>query len=179
MRILMTLFGGVLLASPATADVIKSAPDHFTLKQEGISALSPDDLWNRLIDPASWWHPDHSYSGKSEHFSLDLKAGGLWLEKWDGGAVAHGEVLYFKNGEQLRLDAPFGPLQEIGVKAVWTITLSPHEDGTRVVFDEIVNGTEHSGLDKLAPAVDYVKTEAMSRLISGEDFSINKVKKAD
>ena len=69
----------------------------------------------------------------------------------------------------LRLEAPFGPLQGMGVTVTWTITLVPDEEtgGTRIVFDEIANVSSHSGLDQLALAVDRVKTEAVQRLAGG------------
>lgn len=155
------------LAAPiASADVIASAPDHYTLKQEAVSKLSPEALWDRLITPSVWWH--HSYSGNSDNFTLDVRAGGLWLEKWDDakgrGEVEHGRILYVKHGEQMRLDAPFGPLQEMAVTVIWTITVEPHEEGSKVIFDEVASGSSLSGLDKIAPGVDYVKTEGIMRL---------------
>ena len=157
-------------AAPAAAEVVSASPDHYTLRQQGASPLAPDALWARLIEPASWWHPDHTYSGDSANLSLKAKAGGVWREDWDGGSVFHGEVLMARKGKTLRLDAPFGPLQEMGVSVVWTITLTPDEEtgGTTVTFDEIANGTAASKLDELAPAVDFVKTEAMARLTAAE-----------
>ena len=157
-------------ASSAAAEVVTASPDHYTLHQEGVSPLAPDALWARLIEPASWWHPDHTYSGDAGNLSLKAKAGGVWREDWDGGSVFHGEVLLAKEGETLRLDAPFGPLQEMGVSVVWTIKLAPDEEtgGTKVTFYEIANGTAASKLDELAPAVDFVKTEAMARLTGAQ-----------
>ena len=162
------LISSLLLASfaAAHAEVLAAGPDHYELKQEAVSALSPGELWDRLIHPEVWWHPDHTYSGAAEHLSLDLKAGGLWKEAWDDGSVAHGTVLTVLNGKMLRLDAPFGPLQDKGVNVVWTITLAAEGEGTRVTFTETANGTAASGLDDLAPAVDFVKTEAITRLVS-------------
>jgi len=157
-------------AAPAAAEVVSTSPDHYTLRHEGVSPLAPDALWARLIDPASWWHPDHTYSGDAANLSLEVTAGGVWREDWDSGSVFHGEVLLALEGKTLRLDAPFGPLQEMGVSVVWTITLTPDEEtgGTNVTFDEIANGTAASRLDDLAPAVDFVKTEAMTRLTAAD-----------
>ena len=151
---------------PASAEVIAAAPDHYTLRHEAVSALSPDDMWARLIQPDTWWHPDHTYSGKAEHLWLNPNAGGLWLESWDGNSVAHGRVLALMEGRLLRLSAPFGPLQGMGVNVVWTITLEQDEEtgGTKVTFDEVANGSSASGLDQIAPAVDRVKQEAIERL---------------
>ena len=150
--------------SAVRADVVEAAADHYVLKQEATSELAPADLWARLIDPARWWHPDHTYSGSSDNLSLTVEAGGLWREDWDGGSVAHGEVIFVNPGVQLRLDAPFGPLQQIGARAIWTITIAPEGEGSKVTFDEIAIGTATSKLDELAPAVDFVKTEAIRRL---------------
>jgi len=157
-----------LASSPAHAKVVNSTPDHFTLKHEAISTIPPKALWKKLIKPQTWWHPDHTYSGSSKNLSLKAKAGGLWKEVWPEGSVIHGQVLYIKKGQQLRLSAPFGPLQEMAVTDIWTITISPHENGSKIVFDEVANGTAASGLDELAKAVDFVKQEAIERLADSD-----------
>lgn len=153
-------------SAPAAADVLESSADHYTLRQEAVSPLAPDALWERLIEPASWWQSGHTWSGSADNLSLEATAGGLWTERWDGNAVTHGTVLAAMENRMLRLDAPFGPLQGMGVTVTWTITLTPDEEtgGTRVVFDEIANGSSQSGLDQLALAVDRVKTEAIRSL---------------
>lgn len=154
-----------LLAASSQADVVSSSSSHYQLKHSAESSMPPAELWQRLANPQTWWHPDHTYSGDSNNLSLDTQAGGLWREDWQGNSVLHGSVLLAKENEMLRLDAPFGPLQEMGVSVVWTISLSPSESGgTLVVFDEIANGSDISKLDGLAPAVDFVKAEALRRL---------------
>ena len=155
--------GGVPLAR---AEVTAAAPDHFTLRHEAVSSLPPDALWARLTEPAAWWSSAHTYSGDAANLSLDTRPGGLWSEAWEAGTVAHGRVLFARDGRTLRLDAPFGPLQGMAVSTVWTVTLTPEADGTRVRFDVVANGSERSGLDALAPAVDSVFTEAIGRLAS-------------
>ena len=154
------------LASIASAEIVAASPDHYTLRHEANSSIAPEALWERLIRPETWWHPDHTYSGEAQNLSLTPRAGGLWLEAWAGSSVEHGRVLTIMEGEMLRLDAPFGPLQGMGVQVVWTITLEAHEEtgGTRIIFDEIANGSSASGLDAIAPAVDGVKQEAITRL---------------
>ncbi len=157
-----------LTSLSASAEIVEASPDHYVLRQEATSSLSPEEMWARLINPASWWHPDHSYSGDANNLSLDVRAGGLWKEEWVGGSVTHGEVIFVNPGVQIRLDAPFGPLQAIGAKTIWTITISAEDEGSKVVFDEISHGVPSSKLDELAPAVDFVKTEGIRRLASGE-----------
>lgn len=155
---------GFVSAGTAHADILLATPEHYSLKQEAISGLGPDAMWNRLIHPEIWWHPEHSYSGNSANLSLDAVAGGAWTETWGDGSVEHGRVLQVQTGKTLRLDAPFGPLQDLAVQVIWTITIEPYEDGSKVIFTEVANGTAASKLDALAPAVDFVKTEAIQRL---------------
>lgn len=165
MKRALTVAAMALLALPASAEIVAASSDHYTLRHEAASDLSTRALWNRLVHPAAWWHPEHTYSGKASGLSLDARAGGLWREDWTGGSVSHGQVLYVKDGEQLRMSAPFGPLQSMAVDVVWTITITEGEaGGSVVVFDEVANGSSASGLDDLASAVDFVKQEAISRL---------------
>ncbi len=158
----------LLMSVSVNAEVISASDTHFLLKLESTSALAPDDLWQRLINPASWWHPDHTFSGDANNLTLIAKAGGLWREAWSGGSVVHGRVMLVQTGRVLRMEAPFGPLQAAGAYVVWTISLKPEEEGTRVVFDLSAVGPAGAALDKLAGAVDGVKTEAISRLTQGE-----------
>lgn len=157
---------GFLALTPlAHADIITSGPDHYHLKKSAHSDMPADAMWKRLITPSQWWH--HSFSGNSDNFTLDAKAGGMWLETWDGGSVEHGRVIYVKEGEHLRLNAPFGPLQDMAVTVIWNITLTPHADGgTMVTFEERATGSSASALDKMALAIDRVKTEGLMRLVN-------------
>ena len=150
----------------AKAEVVTSSAGHYTLKHEAVSSDSPQLVWARLIEPQTWWHPDHTYSGSTKNLTLDSSAGGLWLEQWDGGSVVHGSVLFVRPEAVLRLNAPFGPLQDMAVTVVWTISLVLTPDGTKVTFTEVANGSQASNLDKIAPAVDFVKQQAIARLTS-------------
>ena len=125
---------GLLWQTMAEAEIVSASDTHFVLRHEASSELTPGDLWQRLTEPAAWWHPDHTYSGHASNLSLDAQAGGLWREDWDGGSVSHGRVLYVDPGRTLRLEAPFGPLQALGAYTIWTITISAGEQGSVVVF---------------------------------------------
>lgn len=155
----------VILPAPALAEVLSSSATHFSLRHSATSTLSASELWDRLIDPASWWHPDHTYSGDSKNLTLELKAGGLWQESWEENAVAHGEVLFVEKGKTLRMNAPFGPLQSLGAYCIWTISIAPVEDGSTVTFTETAVGPPTAMLNEVAAAVDFVKNEAIQRLV--------------
>jgi len=156
------------LPGQADAEIVSAGPGHFELRLEASSPLPPDALWERLVHPSRWWHPDHTYSGDAGNLSLDLRAGGLWAERWADGETAHGVVLFFRKGVLLRLSAPFGPLQGMGAYAVWTITIRAEGEGSLVVFEEVATGPPSADLEHIAAAVDYVKSEAIARLASPE-----------
>ena len=168
MTTLRALTAGVMIgvAAPAAAEIVSASDSHFVLRHEATDTRSPDELWARLVDPASWWHPDHTYSGDAANLSLDVRAGGLWLESWDGGSVAHGEVVLVEFGSVLRMNAPFGPLQGVGAYTIWTITIEADGDGSRVIFDETSAAPAGTKMNELADAVDFVKTEAINRLVA-------------
>ncbi|WOI54623.1 SRPBCC domain-containing protein [Parvularcula sp. LCG005] len=166
------LIGAVCAAASggiASAEVVSASPDHMELVLSDVSELAPDELWKKLIKPSRWWSGDHTYSGDARNLSLVLRAGGLWKEKWKEGAAAHGEVIYFKRGEELRLTAPFGPLQDMAVETAWTITLTPEGEGTRVNFVYRASGSMVSDLHLMATAVDYVYSEALKSLVASDD----------
>ena len=168
MRGLLALLFGLGFSGAAVAEVVSSGPDHYHLQHEAESRLDPDALWARLIKPSEWWDPEHTYSGDSDNLKLKARAGGLWQETWDGGSVAHGHVLGAIEGKELVLDAPFGPLQKMAVQTVWVITIEPADAGSKVTFTEQASGAAASNLDQLAPAVDFVKQNAIERLVTGE-----------
>jgi uncharacterized protein YndB with AHSA1/START domain len=153
------------IGTPGHSAVLESSDTHYRLAHEASTPLAPAALWERLVNPSRWWNPLHSFSGEADNLHLDAHAGGLWREDWEGGSVAHGRVLQVRDGELLRLEAPFGPLQGIGAYVIWTITLTPGEHGgSTVTFQEVATAPPGSGLDKLAGAVDGVKAEALARL---------------
>ncbi len=168
MKSLVAIAGLIAISLPASAEVVEASPAHYTLKHEATSTLAPEAVWEKLMHPEKWWHPDHTFSGDSANLTLEAKAGGLWREDWDGGSVAHGQVLLVQTGETLRLNAPFGPLQGMGVETIWTITIAADGEGSKVTFDEVSNGSDKSGLDEIAPAVDFVKGEAIKRLTASD-----------
>ncbi|MHA7900379.1 MAG: SRPBCC family protein [Henriciella sp.] len=167
---ILTSLALISMTGAGMAEVVTASPDHFTLKLEAETELAPNEVWARLIVPSEWWQSDHTYSGDAKNLSLDAQAGGLWREDWDGGSVWHGTVIQAHENKSLVLSAPFGPLQRLAVTSVWTITLTPNEaGGTKITFDHVTNGTDASGLDQMAPAVDFVKGAALASLARPRD----------
>lgn len=154
-------FGGA-----AFAEVKASAPDGLRMEYSGKMPLSRADAWKRLVSVSSWW--SHTYSGDVKNLTLDAKAGGCWCETWAGGTVEHGRVLAASPTSTLRINAPLGPLQAMGVNAVLSIDLADGDtpNVTSVKMTMNVVGSSLSGLDKIAVGVDGVLAEAFGRLVS-------------
>ena len=152
------------MTSAARAEVTAKAPDGMAIQIVAEAPLDRDAAWARLLDVASWWSSDHTYSGDARSLGLDAQAGGCWCEIWNGGEVEHGRVVMVMPKQTLRVDGAFGPLQEMGVQAAMTLTLSDGAAGkTRLTLDYRASGSSLSGLDKLAPIVDQVLGEQVKR----------------
>lgn len=164
------VIAALLALSPgiAGAEVTGKAPDGMTIRIEAEAALDRDAAWARLVDVASWWSGSHTYSGDAKSMSLDAQAGGCWCEIWNGGEVEHGRVVMVMPKQTLRVHGAFGPLQDLGVQAAMTFTLSDGAAGkTKLTLDYKVVGSSLSGLDKLAPIVDQVLAEQVKRFAAG------------
>lgn len=153
----------VSATAPANADVIARAPDGFVIQIKVEVALDRDGAWARLTDISSWWNSSHTYSGDAANLKLDAMAGGCWCELWSGGEVEHGRVMMVMPMSVLRIDGAFGPLQEMGVQAAMTFTLSDGAvGGTAITLDYKVSGSSLSKLDGLADIVNSVLTEQVA-----------------
>jgi uncharacterized protein YndB with AHSA1/START domain len=166
-RSLWALAGVGLMLSfqpTAIAEVKAMAPDYFRLECRAVFPESAKDAWARLVRIERWWSPAHTYSGDASNLSLKPVAGGTWREVWPGGQVEHGRVVAAMPPQLLRLDAPLGPLQEMGVSATLTIQLAPQESGgTLATYDYRVSGVASQQLDRIASAVDGVLCEQAMR----------------
>lgn len=152
------------LTGAAGAEVTAKAPDGMTIRIEAEAPLDKDAAWARLVDVAGWWSSDHTYSGDARMLSLDAQAGGCWCEIWNGGEIEHGRVVMVMPKQTLRIHGAFGPLQELGVQAAMTLTLSEGAAGkTKLTLDYKAVGSSLSGLDKLATIVDQVLAEQVKR----------------
>ena len=163
-------FAFALAGGAAQADVKASAPDGLIIQIKTEVALDRDDAWARLLDVGSWWNGSHTYSGNAQFMSIDAVAGGCWCELWSGGEVEHGRVVFVMPKEAIRLSTALGPLQEMGVSGALTFTLSDGSSPakTALTVDFKVSASSLSGLDKLAPIIDSVIAEQITRYASAK-----------
>ncbi|MBI2261144.1 MAG: ATPase [Caulobacterales bacterium] len=150
-------------AGPASAEIVARSDNGFSLSFERRVPASPEAVLNALALPGAWWSDAHTYSGSASNITVDLRPGGCWCEALPGGGVKHAEaVLVWPEQRMVRFDAPFGPLQDIGVDAVLTMTWADAADGSGLAlkWTFVVSGT---GAGAMAGPVDGVLAEQFGR----------------
>jgi len=151
----------LLWASPASAEIVRSADTGFVTRHRLTVAAPPAKVWEVLVHPERWWDGAHTYSGSAANLSLDPRPGGCWCEKTATGGVEHMRVVYLARGDMLRMTGGLGPLQAMPVTAVMTVTLKPAGTGTELTADYAVAGP---GLAGIAAPVDGVLAGQYARL---------------
>ena len=167
-----TALGAALLtfgaASPAQAEITQAGPGGFSIRVEETVSGNVDEAWAAMLHPETWWSGEHSYSGDADNFTFEPRAGGCFCESWDGGSVEHGRVLMVLHNpggtQMLRIAGALGPLQDMGVTAVLTLTAEPDPNGAKLSLAYRVTGEPEQRLDVIAPAVDGVLMEQLGRL---------------
>jgi uncharacterized protein YndB with AHSA1/START domain len=157
----------VLAASPAVpAEVTDSAADGFTVRISVTIHAAPADVYKRLVgEIGNWWSPGHTFSGDAHNLSIDERPMGCFCEKLPNqGAVRHMEVIFYQPGKTLRMSGALGPMQALAASAVATFGLSAEDGGTKLTLTYAVGGYSPQGLNKIAPIVDTVLTEQITRL---------------
>jgi len=157
----------VALTTPAWAATGNVTPQGFiSIFRDEVNA-TPAQAWQAIVQLPRWWSSEHTYSGQASNLSLDAQAGGCWCERWgDGNSVQHGQVVLLQPGRTLRLFANLGPLQELPVNGVLTLTIATQETKTILRMTYRVGSPPDVGLDKLAPVVDQVIGQQFKRLKS-------------
>ena len=155
------------LAAPlANAEVTDSAMNGFTTANEVIIAESRAETWVAAVGQIGrWWSSDHTISGDASRLSIRPEMQGCFCETLgDTAGVVHLVVTMVNPTHLLRMTGGLGPLGLMGVDGNMTWEFEDAEGGTRVSFTYAVGGYSKDGLDKIAPAVDFVIGEALGRL---------------
>ena len=160
------LFG--CLAPVAQADVLDSATHGFTIRINKTINADRMAVYNAAVENVGdWWHGDHTISGFANNLYIDARVPGCFCENLGQGAgIVHMIVTYVSPGIVLRLTGGLGPLGLMGVDGNMTWEFDGQDDGTVVTLNYSVGGYNPDGLDAIAPAVDGVLDEAMTRLKS-------------
>jgi hypothetical protein len=163
----------VLGAAPLSvrAEVAASSESGFVSHNVTEVPAAPSDTWAALFTPAAWWNGEHTYSGDAANLTIEPVAGGCFCETIPGadrtpaGQIEHMRVLYIDpRTRTFRMTGALGPLQSEAVTAVLTMTVEPSGSGSRITWDYVVGGYMRMPMAQMAPLVDQVIGEQLSRL---------------
>lgn len=152
-------------AAPAGAEVKSASPNGFVIEHQVTTPVPPTQLYRAIGQVRGWWNPAHSYSGKAENLTLELRPGGCFCETLPGGGgIEHLRTAYVDPGKRVVLTGALGPMLYLGVSGVMDLQIEAVDQGSRVKMTYRAAGFAEGGADKLAPAVDKVLGEQMQRL---------------
>lgn len=159
------MLAGLLAVAPLSAEVTASADGGFATRNVATTNASPRQVFAALGQPGRWWNGQHSYSGDARNMTLTLAPGGCFCEVWKGGKIEHARVVLALPDTTLRLHGAFGPLQAEGVTGSLSWEVKPLAGGgSEIVQTYVVGGFVRGGAGKLAPVVDMVMREQLTRL---------------
>ena len=163
MKILTLL---LLLPLSALADVVDSSSNGFTISIEREIKVTTNVAYQQFSQIGDWWIADHTYYGKSENLSIDLKAGGCFCEIEGEKQVLHMTVSFVNPGSEVRMIGGLGPLQMMGINGGMSWKFEALDNGnTKITHHYQVSGAIKGGLDKLAPIVNKVQTMQVDSLV--------------
>jgi hypothetical protein len=149
------------------AEIADSSAYGFTVKQTLlIPSMTADSVYYHFLkDVGKWWDPEHTWSGDANNMSITVSQnGGCFCERLkNGGIVRHMSVIYADPGKKLRMSGGLGPLQEMAVNGVMTISLYKKDEGVEVEMVYAVGGYSKFPLAKIAMIVDMVLAQQMKR----------------
>ena len=155
----------VLANAPAAASVVGADSHGFELRQTIDVPLAPAHALAAFGQVGSWWSKDHTYSGDAARLSLELRPGGCWCERLDGGGgVEHMRVAIYRPGERIVLTGGLGPLLFEATSGVMSVRALPTRGGSQLVINYRVAGFARANGTEMALGVDSVLREQVERL---------------
>jgi uncharacterized protein YndB with AHSA1/START domain len=165
MRYVGLMLAMVWGALPASAEVIDVAASGMEMSHTVRIAVSPERVWDALVQPGMWWNSDHTFSGDAANMTFEPKVGGCWCETLpDGGALMHMSAGFIAPGKTLVLRGALGPLFDQGVEGAMAWTLTKQGDETEVSLTYRVGGYVKGGFEQWSGPVDGVLGEQIARL---------------
>ena len=153
------------LSAPASAVVVGADSHRFELRQTIDVPLAPAQALAAFGQVGSWWSKDHTYSGDAARLSLELRPGGCWCERLDGGGgVEHMRVAIYQPGERIVLTGGLGPLLFEATSGVMSVRALGTKPGSQLVINYRAAGFARANGTEMALGVDSVLREQIERL---------------
>ena len=164
-RVLLLIVLALLSLASASAAVVDSAANGFTVKITVDLKAPPNDVYRAFVRVADWWESGHTFSGDARNMTIDDKPMGCFCEKLpNGGGVRHMEVVFAAPGQRLILTGALGPLQSLGVVGNMEIEFARAEGGSKLTLTYSVGGYIPAGLNTWAEPVNGMLSQQMARL---------------
>lgn len=113
-------------------------------------------------DIGKWWNGNHTYTLDAANMHFRTEPGGGLYEKLEGnGWVQHLTMVYYAPGKEIRLAGGLGPLQQMAVSGIMTISFKSGEKGTLVSLIYKVEGEK--GIGQWGGPVGSVLKEQLDR----------------
>ena len=152
-------------AAPASAVVVGADSHGFELRHTIELTVPPARALAAFGQVGAWWSKDHTYSGDAARLSLQLRPGGCWCERLDGGGgVEHLRVAYYQPGARVVLTGGLGPLLFEGTSGVMDVKATKTATGSQLVINYRVAGFARANGTEMALAVDGVLRTQAERL---------------
>jgi hypothetical protein len=153
-------------AQQAEAELTYQDDFGFTVEHAIETGAAPFVVYRTVTSHVDqWWNGDHSWTGNAANLYMKLERGGCFCERLpENGRVEHLRIIYLEPGKEIRFDGALGPLQTMAVNGRMIWKIEPREEGSRVSFTYKVFGHPEGGLAGIAPAVDGVIGEQITRL---------------
>lgn len=153
------------LAAPAHAEVVGVNAHGFEIRHSITLVVPQERAYAAFGQVAQWWSKAHTYSGDSSRLSLQLRPGGCFCERLDGGGgIEHLRVTYIQPSERVVLSGSLGPLLFEATTGVMDVQVERIAGGSRITMNYRAAGFANGGAEKLAPLVDKVLGEQIKRL---------------
>jgi hypothetical protein len=159
------LLSALAIPCSGMAEVTAMTAGGFTVKHSLSVAANNDAVYAAIQKIGQWWNPDHSWTGEAANLYFDARLDGCFCERLpDGGGVEHLRIIYLAPGKQIRFDGALGPLQGMAINGRMLWNIEGTDSGSTITFTYNVMGFMEGGFDGLAPAVDGVIGEQLTRL---------------
>jgi len=126
----------VVIASPASADVVSANGNGFHIRETVQMVVPTDRAYAAFARLPLWWNKDHTYSGDSANLNLALTAGGCLCERLkDGGGVEHMRIAFIDPGKRIVMTGSLGPLLYEATSGVMDVQIERIAGGAKVTMD--------------------------------------------
>ena len=163
---LSTVLALAVISAPVPAEVADSGANGFVVKFTLNISAPPAAVYGKLVrNVGDWWNSEHTFSGNAHNLRIEEKPQGCFCETLpNNGGMRHMEVVYVAPGKGLIMTGAMGPLNNMAATGNMVFQFEASEGGTKLSVSYAVHGYLKAGMNTVAPMVDKVLGEQLTRL---------------